>query len=341
MSNSLRTFTTARAGGRRLVLLLVSFAAVVDPSAARAAMVRVQAPEGCPEASGIVEQVDGLLGRPLASIQGVEFEVEITEGAQRRWQLRLETVEGASATRHARELSAATCGELADAAALAITVSIKSLLDSTGSPRAPDPSAAPPVTAAPTSPRVVPTRTAGTSRREEDVGATPTTRRRTLQVAAQGDEGAMPDFAFGLGLEGALRTGPLRLAALAALFPSQERRLAGAVGGRFQLALVGALACGVAEVGQVGLLACGGGEIGRLSGEGVGVSSPRAQSTLWAAGRAEVGLVLALGPHLAAVLRAGVAVPIFRPTFLLDGSVQVHEARSVTARGALGIEASF
>jgi hypothetical protein len=288
----------------------------------------MQAPDPCVEAASVGEQVEGLLGQPLASVAGIDFEVSIEPSAGREWRLRLDTLDAAQGTRRSRELTAKTCAELADAAAVAITMSIKSLAErkeTPAKPPAPVAAAAPPAAALAAAPPPPP--------------STPPLR-STAALDALLATGAMPSAALGVGLEVALQRGRARVLGLAALFPAQQSPMTNGVAASFQLATGGVLACFAPAWGRVTLLACAGGEAGRLTGEGVNVSAPRARGTLWLAGRGEVGATFALTPNVSAAARAGLAVPMLRPTFLLNDDT-VHRADRWTTRTTLGVELAF
>lgn len=299
-------------------------------SRAGAATLQMRAPESCVEAESVGDQVEGLLGQPLTSVAGVDFEVSIERGVGREWRLRLDTLDKEQGKRRSRELTAKSCAELADAAAVAITMSIKSLADREPRARQPHPAAA--VVAAPTAVAVAP--------RAEEAPPAPTLS-RAAALTALVDSGAMPRAALGLGLEVALQRGGLRVLGSGTFFPSQQATLPNGVGGTFQLATGGALACLAQGLGRVTLLGCVGGEVGRLTGEGVGVSAPRARGTLWLAGRGDLGATFALAPNVAVVARAGAAVPLQRPTFLLNNDTAVHRPASLTVRATFGVELAF
>jgi hypothetical protein len=309
----------------------------------QAAEVHMRAPDGCVEASAVVEQVDGLLGRPLGSVEGVDFEVEIAEGSHRQWRLRLDTIDRADRRRRTRELSGNSCAELADAAAVTIAMSIKSSESSAVGNRTPEKSTTPP-------PEEVPSREANLPTVAAQAAAPPPASLRvSVALAVVADAGALPHAGVGLAIEGSLQFRRLRLVGQGALFPSQDTRLpavgggtGGGAGGDFQLAVGAALACVTEGLDRLTVLGCGGGEIGRLSGEGVGANiASSSRDALWMAGRAEIGVALPFSPRLAVVLRAGAAVPIRRPTFVLDGNTRVHRPGNVTARASLGVELGF
>jgi hypothetical protein len=315
-----RTFATPLPA--RCLLSLGVCLAVARATTASAATIKVTAPLDCVEANGIGEQVDGLIGRPVGSVDGVDFEVTISDRpGQQPWRLRLDTLGGASRDRRTRELTAGTCAELADAAAVAIAVSIASRDDAAAAaPPAEPPPAVPVVTARP--------------------AATPAPAQVGLEVSAVGEVGAVPAATLGLVVGGVLQMGSLRLVADGALFAPRRALLSGGAGGEFQLAVLGGLACATGGLGRVLVLGCGGAEVGRLSGDGLGVRNPSSRAELWFAGRAEAGANFSIGPRAALALRVGAALPVFRPTFLLDATT-VYRPASVTGRATAGVELTF
>jgi hypothetical protein len=317
---------------------------------ARGADLSVRAPPQCVEASAIAEQASDLLGRPLASIPDVDFEIEIASLPKHGWHLQLDLIDrrdpgsGEPGIRRTRELSAQSCTELADAAAVAIAMSVRSMEDARGSEASTSRSTAPPQEVRQhlaASPPPGPT---------TSVAATapiPTSEsvRPAIAVALVVDAGALPHAGLGLELGGSVQRRRLRLIALATLFASQQAQLpdgAPGQGGDFRLVLGAALACFAPGLGRSTLLGCAGFELGRLSGQGQEVARPVLGTATWAAARAEVGLAVGLGSKLALVLRAGVTVPPSRPPeFVLDGNMPVFRPSRVTGRGTFGLELGF
>jgi hypothetical protein len=68
---------------------------VATGGAPRAAELIVRAPEGCVDAPAVTEQVNDLVGRPLTSVAGVDFKIEIAAAIPpaKGWRLRIDTVE--------------------------------------------------------------------------------------------------------------------------------------------------------------------------------------------------------------------------------------------------------
>ena len=91
-----------------------------------------------------------LIGRPLAEVADVDFRVRIAETSPGKWRLHLETIDGkgsagrAAAVRGSREIDGATCAELAEAASVAIAVSVRSMEAAGSAPVPPAPAPGPP-----------------------------------------------------------------------------------------------------------------------------------------------------------------------------------------------------
>ena len=83
---------------------------------------------------------------------------------------------------------------------------------------------------------------------------------------------------------------------------------------------------------------CGGAEATNVAGKGQDVDRSYTRSVWLAALRAEAALGFALFDGLGVWLRAGVAVPLSRPEFVLNGSEPVHQVGKVAGRGALELE---
>jgi hypothetical protein len=297
------------------------------------AELRLQAVDSCAEASAIGEQAENLLGRALGPIPDVDFEVDIAGGPKQAWRVRIDSVNRSDGSRRTREITGHSCAELADAAAVAIAMSVNAKLgeaDAASRPREgarpePPPSVS---TSAPPAPPPAPARA-------------PEPVRPSVGLGLAVDAGALPSVGLGPTVAVALDRGALRVAVEGTFFPSAEARLASGAGGDFQLLLGGVLGCVTQSVGRVTAAVCAGGELGRLSGQGVGVSTPRLGSTLWLAGRAEIAGAIPMGPRFNVFLRVGIAVPASRPTFVLDGATPVHQSSGVTGRSVLGIGVVF
>jgi hypothetical protein len=303
------------------------------------AEITVRAPDGCVDASQLGEQVGVVLGRPLASVSNVDFVVEIELAPRGGWRLHLATVGeqngGQAAPARSRDLTARTCAELADAAAVAIAMSVRALNEeANGEAIAPPPP--PPVE--PARPSQVPV----VARAATGSPAAPVRRLGVgLTLTALADIGALPNAGIGVELGAVLRMSSVRFVARGALFAPNEKRLANGGGGGFTLGYGALLACLQHALDRPTLFACAGFELGWLSGEGVGVSQPRLGKTTWEAVTVEIGAAIPLSGPLAAVLRGGVGFPLRRPEFVIDPTTRVHRAASLDGRAALGLEYFF
>jgi len=322
---------------RASVLMAVVALFVAGPLPAGAAQISIDAPASCLDPAALTDEVSSLVGKPLGSVADVDFRVSIVERPQRRWRLRLETLDsrtgtgGPPAVLGSREIEGASCAELAEAAAVAIAVAVRSI-DQAAAP-APAVTAPPPTKAAVAPPAALPLAVAGP--------APAPSWRPALALAFATDSGALPNIGLGIDLEGHLQRGPLRLVALATWFGSEEVTAATNGGGTFDLMLGGLLACWDPRPGRWAPLACGGLELGRLSGKGLGVAHPETGDAFWRAARADLGLALGLGGKAALLLRAGLVRPLARPQFVLDESQPVYRPSNLTVRVTAGLQLGF
>jgi hypothetical protein len=310
--------------------------ALSSPSALAAAELGWTGPKDCQRSSAVAEKVEALVGRPLASIDGLRFTLEVTHGGS-DWKLDLGTTQPPDGEPRHRTLNGKSCVEVTDAAAVLIAMSIEN--------------AAPPPTPTAT-PTPAPSATASnvasseSARSRTDAGTAPHRERpppnrlrASVGAGALFDTAALPGPAFGVAAGAALRTGAARFEAQAdVLFPET---VALADGAKADISLLSGalLACLAHDTSQLALLGCAGFELGRLSGEGRQVTDPHIASALWAAIRAETGAELSLSPALHLTGRIGLTMPVTRPEFVLDGNL-VHRPAAVGLRALLGVELS-
>lgn len=300
--------------------------------AVHGATVTFTGPSSCADAGSIAEQASDLLGRPLAEVTGVDFEVALSKTGSNNWSLRLDTLEidksapSAERLRRSREIRATKCAELADAAAVGIAMSVRALAEAEP-PAAVSPTAAspPPVLVPPAPSSAVP------SGRPAFVG----------RVAAVGDAGALPGPTIGLELGAALRLARLRLGLSGTALAPRTAQTTGTTGGQVSLLFGAVELCAPTGNQRIEVFGCGAFELGRIAAEGVGITRPRLGSVLWDAVRAELGLGLTLRPHLVLALRAGAALPLSRPEFVINGTIPVHRPSAVMARASAGVEFEF
>jgi hypothetical protein len=280
---------------------------------------------------GILEQVRGLTGRALEEVNGVEFELEL-EHAGDGWKLVLRTLRGDEQSPRVRELSGASCGEVTDAAAVAIAMAVneRPVIDAPAS--AAEAASEPPNSQPPE--RVVP-----------PVSTPPPAPPRSSSwfsaaAALHGvlDVGALPNLAPGVELDLSAGSSRVQGVLVAGAFVPQQSRLADGKGGEFRLLIGGALGCAAQSFGRVRGSGCVGFELGQISGEGVGVQRSQLGSRLWSALRAEIGVSDAVAPGFSLVARVAAVAPLTRPEFVVDGLERVHRPSSVAGRALVGVE---
>ena len=301
---------------------------------AHGAGVAVSGPSECADTNAITEQVSDLLGRRLAEVPGIDFEINLARRGS-TWHLRLDALEadkrGGAPVRRSRELQAATCAELVDAAAVGIAMSVRALTESERpAPAPPDTVASPPPPAPPPPP-------------PSDVARPATTGRSALagRLAVVGDAGALPAPAIGIEIGAVLPLRRVRIGLSGTALAPRDAQTAGGAGGEVDLIYGAIEICAPASDRRVQLFGCGGFELGRLSAEGIGIMRPRLGTALWEAARAELGVGFPIGPRLVLAIRAGAGVPLSRPQFVINGSTPVHRPAAVVARAAAGVELEF
>jgi hypothetical protein len=322
--------------GRRVLGALGCAALVLGVSERRAkgAGVAVSGPSDCADANTITEQVDDVLGRPLSAVPAIDFEISLLRRGS-GWHLRLDAIEadkeGGPPVRRSRELQAATCAELVDAAAVGIAMSVRAMAEAERPATAPEPAASPP-RPPPSPPPPLPDVPRGTGNGRSALGG---------RLATVADIGALPAATIGIEIGGMLRLRWVRLGVSGTVLAPREAQTASGAGGEVGLIYGAIEICAPASDRRVRLFGCGGFELGRLSGEGTGVMRPRLGAALWQMVRAELGVGFSLGPRLLLAIRAGAGLPLSRPQFVINGSTPVHQPAAVVARAGAGVELEF
>ncbi|HKO50547.1 MAG TPA: hypothetical protein VJV79_22645 [Polyangiaceae bacterium] len=304
-----------------------------------AAEIRWQGEESCRREAEVLEQVESMIGRPISSIEIADFELNVRRLSGDQWSLELTTVRRADRVRSARAIRGASCAEVTDAAAVAIALAIGPAEPTLEPPSRPEPAGDP-------SRPTPPAKAAPPAGKPPEI---PSSLEWFAGLAGALDSSATPSVAVGAALHLGLSWLPtdksrtrLRFELEGALYAPSETGDA-AKAGRFQLFYVAPLVCGERPFGGPTLLGCAGYELGQLSGEGVGaaVTASHPSNTFWSAVRAELGLLVPLASTLRIAGRAGVAVPLIRREFVLDGPEVVFRPAPVSARAELGLELSL
>ncbi|MEN9581093.1 MAG: hypothetical protein RJA70_4102 [Pseudomonadota bacterium] len=296
-----------------------------------AAEVRWVAPPGCTDSGVVVEEAERLLGRPLATVEAIDFEVWITD-RDGKWRLQLNTVARATGERAERILDGKSCDEVASAAAVALAMVVNSHeaaepMENEPSTDEPPPGGDPPEGSPQPQPKAL---------RDAPPGQQ---LRGSLALAGVGDLGAFPSLGFGAMAVGAATYGSLRLMAFGEVLVNSHEQGAGQAAD-FVLTNGGLLACLQRPLGSATAWLCGGAELGRLSGTGVGIENPQSGGALWWAPRADVGASFPFEGGLSIVSQVGLVAPQIRPTFVLD-EVLVYRPVAISGRLSLGLELSL
>ena len=323
--------------GRRALGALGCAALVLAVGNRRAhgADVAVSGPSECADANAITEQVSDILGRRLAELPGIDFEITLARRGS-TWHLRLDALEadkgGGPPVRRSRELQAATCAELVDAAAVGIAMSVRALTESERPAPAPPDAIALPPRPAPSPPPP-----------PSDVARPTTTSRLALagRLAVVGDAGALPAPAIGIELGAVLALRWVRIGLSGTALAPRDAQTAGGAGGEVDL-IDGALE--ILRTRQ------------RRPPSAVRLRRIRARPAVrgrdWdhaatarhrplGGGAGGAGGGFPVGPRLVLAIRAGAGVPLSRPQFVINGSTPVHRPAPVVARAAAGVELEF
>ena len=100
-----------------------AFLALARVAPAAAAELRWSGPPDCDRQHAVSTQVESIVGRPLAAVEALDFEVTVSR-ADDAWRLELVTEEHGAKGR--RSLSGQSCGEVTNAAAVLIAMAIRS-----------------------------------------------------------------------------------------------------------------------------------------------------------------------------------------------------------------------
>ena len=246
--------------------------------------------------------------------------------------------QGADATADERVLAAASCDDLTETLAVAISLAI-------GPPQGGDPSLAT-ATAAPAAEQESPV---GVEESESVRAARASTSAPLPSAFALlvADVGSLPHPALGAGLGLELAWARLRVQLGAVMFyPQRASWQADAdVGADLGLTIGIARACMPvlrSRSASLTVPSCLGMELGRMDGVGEGVSGARARDILWIAPRAEAGLAWARpGSPLSLETSLGVVLPLNRDQFIFDGMGAIHRPSRVAGRLCASLNLAF
>ncbi|HUQ02137.1 MAG TPA: hypothetical protein VM261_06545 [Kofleriaceae bacterium] len=341
---------------RALVVCALLLAATPTASAqerlAPSAIVRWQAPAGCPDEANVRARVDARLAKPLGEGDAIDATVTVVRA---RRQLRAQVSVWTPAADVERSLVAGRCDELADAVAVVLARAVAEA-------RALAP--APPTNAAamatndgrrcdPFSPfdecadPVRPARDPKRGVEEPNADNVPPPRRRRGE-RARPDGGMRPSLVSGAGISphvgyglevsawfvwgaGAVEVSGTRWLERLAELPASQR-----FGAAIGLDALAARACWNPE--RYGPRVCFLGEMGTMSGRGVGLFDSKVGEATYSAAGIGLSLRARLRSHVALVGGFDMLRAIDRPRFVLDRGTVLFQPDPMAGRVGLGVE---
>lgn len=317
------------------------------PAAAQGLTFEWNAPASCPTHDEVLARVEHLLGRPIAAtLTGpLAIAATVTERGTDSWELRL-----VSGDRNAepRRVTAATCAELAEMAAVFSALSIDPTLnvgaaaagatpaDDASGPEPPADAPAPPAAPTATPPSFAEHTATPSAARP---GAPRSGRKAGPLFAAFGalGLGRLPGAAGGFGVEGGVALERLGVRALLAYFPERRAAVTATSGAELALALTGVRAVYQLTEGAAQLGLSAGVTLGWMHGGGTGVARPASGDALLLAFEPGARAGYALTSSWALVVDAGLPLHVNRPRFVLAGS-DAYRPPVVGAQFGLGVE---
>jgi hypothetical protein len=290
-----------------------------------------QAPTGCPSRGQVSGEIARLLGGEIRVPQGGDITARAAVEHGLTWSLAMDTELAGRPGR--RSLEAASCQDLANAAALIIALMIDpDAVAAHATP--PQPVAAPPPVTPP----------------EPDPGPAPKSRPRAVEflvgIHAAGSYGTLPsiDIGVGGGIGLAGRRWRAELRGSYGLRRDQKAWAAAPAGAYGQFNFWAVAFAGCFNIGRESLAfgPCADAEVGVTSAKGFGVSQSLPADTLWSALGAGGYAAISLGRHLGLPLHLDVLAPLRRSEFVFKNEPKrVFQAPAVGVRMSAGIELRF
>jgi hypothetical protein len=298
-----------------MLMLLSSARARADEPHIGALELSWDAGDECPEREAVLQTIAALLPEPGARADenaAVAADVRVDRLPDRRFRAQI-VLRGA--TSGDRRLEGSDCLRVAEAAALIIALT----LDALGT-------------------------TAGVIERSPADGDA---ERLGLAIGARaaGDVGSLPQPSLGVGVVLGAQLGRAHAALEAmAWLPRVTDAGAGGSGeiGLFSAALRGCYDLVASSRQRLGFGPCAGLEGGVSTGRGIAVLEPARREGLWGAALGGLSVrQLGSGPGLGSWLSLELAVPLYRPTYAIDGQGAIFRAAALAARAAVGMTWSF
>lgn len=312
-----------------LIVLAVLSASPPADAAGVAGLVDWDAPEACPGALDVYARLSSVLGYEPETLGKLSRVRGSVVPAASGYRLVLETFE--SGRRSSRIFEAASCDDLADAAALAVALAMAPP-SGAGAEREPGP--------APIRPEVVPPKTPAVETAGAQVAASGAEAWRARGFAAASavlEYGALPAPAPGIGLDGGVRLGAISVGAYGVLLDTQLQEVAPAQSVQFALWFAGVRGCYPLLEHTLELSACLSFEAGRFSARGVDLRRVGSSNDLWLAAGGALAARWPSTGSLALELRAEPMLPMVRKEYTVNGSDDVHAPGVSSMRVYLGL----
>jgi hypothetical protein len=294
-------------------LAAIALSATSASAGAPDVALRWVAPSACPAEAEVRAAVERLVGQPLGGGQGAKIQVRIVAAPAREapWAATISVTRPGEGEARERRIEASTCAELADAAAVAVALSL-------------EPPAAPPPPPRPGKPPAAPIRL-----------------RPGLRIAMGLEIAALPRPAPGLSVAGLLLFGKSRVEIAGAAWLPQRTDAQGGAGARLTLIAATARYCRAFVERALSFSGCATFEAGAIGGSGFGLARSASGFAPWVAPGLGVMGGYALSRRLAITLALDGVVPVTRAAFSLEGVGVVHRTPPLSGRALLGLEARW
>lgn len=288
--------------------------------------------DGCPSTESVEREVAQLLGPDYRAASRPKVTATVRQGGEGFVVDVATDIEGVVGT---RTVSATTCERVAHATAIVLAFSLDRAR--AAEERVPDavaPGSSPP-----------PVQPTAEVPRGSSSSSFSSSSESSFVVGAFGvaNVGVLPRTAFGPEIQVGWAGAGYRVDVGAAWFPPVSASVDPQRGGDFELTVASLRGCRTWKLGaRVGAGPCVAFEGGIMTGEGKGILLPDAGKNSWFAARAGGLLTAEAGiSRLRWALSLDAEVPITHDEFAVDGVGVVHRNAVVTARGSVGLEASF
>lgn len=289
------------------------------PSPALAAELHWDVPAGCPDVHALERESEQALGEPLATYP-LKVVGKVTQGAT-QLTLSLRITMPAHAQTRERELQAASCQELLEAAAVAIALAAaesgeRPALAEVPQSRDFDP---PPRAATPAADSGEPMQLA-------------------LSAAGAGAVGALPELGLGGELQLAWMRGWLRVGLAASWFPGRSMQLTDEVRGTFGMYFAELLLCGQLELPRARAFTCATGSLGRMGAQLDTIAPEPTAWTAWQTLGVRLGISYPIRPPLELTVSLSLVAPLTQIEFYArpNAGLVLHEPAPVSAALLLG-----